>query len=30
MTTSGSAFQPFFIQTVSGSNPTDAFFTVIP
>jgi hypothetical protein len=30
MTTSGSAFQPFFIQTVSSSNPTDAFFATIP
>jgi hypothetical protein len=30
MTTSGSAFQPFFIQTVSATNPTDAFFSSIP
>ena len=26
MTTSGNAFQPFFIQTVDASNPTDAYF----
>jgi hypothetical protein len=30
MTTSGTAFQPFFIQTVSTSNPTDAYFSSIP
>jgi hypothetical protein len=30
MTTSGTAFQPFFIQAVSASNPTDAYFSSIP
>lgn len=30
MTTSGTAFQPFFIETVSSSNATDAFFATIP
>ena len=31
MTTSGTAFQPFFVQAVSApANPTDAFFTTIP
>lgn len=31
MTTSGTSFQPFFIQAVSApSNPTDAYFTSIP
>jgi hypothetical protein len=30
MTTNGTAFQPFFIQAVSASNPTDAFFSEIP
>ena len=31
MTTSGTAFQPFFIQAVSAPlNPTDAFFSSIP
>ena len=31
MTTSGTVFQPFFIQAVTaGSNPTDAFFTTVP
>jgi hypothetical protein len=30
MTTNGNTFQPFFIQAVSGSNPTDAFFTQVP
>jgi hypothetical protein len=30
MTTAGNTFQPFFIQTVSASNPTDAFFTQVP
>ena len=30
MTTNGNTFQPFFIQTVSASNPTDAFFTQVP
>lgn len=30
MTTSGTAFQPFFIQTVSIANPTDAFIAAIP
>ena len=31
LTTSGNAFQPFFIQAVSApSNPTDAYFTSIP
>ena len=31
MTTSGTAFQPFFIAAVSApANPTDAFFTIAP
>jgi hypothetical protein len=31
MTTSGTAFQPFFMQAVSApSNPTDAYFTIAP
>jgi hypothetical protein len=30
MTTNGNTFQPFFIQAVSGANPTDAFFTEVP
>jgi len=31
LTTSGNAFQPFFIQAVTApSNPTDAYFTSIP
>jgi hypothetical protein len=30
MTTSGAAFQPFFIQAETASNPTDAFFSSIP
>jgi len=31
LTTSGNAFQPFFIQAVTKpSNPTDAYFTSIP
>ena len=31
MTTSGTAFQPFYIQAVQApANPTDAFFSSIP
>ncbi|MBA3842590.1 MAG: exo-alpha-sialidase [Actinobacteria bacterium] len=31
MTTSGDAFQPFFIQAVTApSNPTDAYFATVP
>ena len=31
LTTNGNAFQPFFIQAVSApSNPTDAYFTIVP
>jgi hypothetical protein len=31
LTTNGAAFQPFYIKAVSApSNPTDAFFTIVP
>ena len=31
MTTSGTAFQPFYVKAVTApSNPTDAFFTIVP
>lgn len=30
LTTNGNAFQPFFMQAVSPTNPTDAYFTIVP